>query len=317
MARRRGDKWQADCVVDGKRIRPQFNTEAEAIAFERNAAHMKARDESSIGRLFPTLCAELWSNTKDYDGARSITKDLINRIGYSLPVYKIDERVIDHLVNDYRREGKADQTINNKLTRLSKLLKIAKRKRLLTSLPEIILNPQKDEGRIRFLTEDEELRLFSQMDEEAYHFCRFLLYTGCRYGEAFRLHWQDISDQGVTFWITKGGKPRTVPLTTPVRQAIAWARAHKHNQAGPFTDMTYTILRRRWAHAKQAAGFTHDKQVIPHILRHTCACRLVQRGIDLRRVKDWLGHADITTTLRYARLAPGDLEQAARALDSK
>lgn len=316
MARRRGNKWQADATIDGKRIRPQFNTEAEAVAFERSAVHMTARDEASIGRLFPVLRDELWANSKDYRGAVSITADLINRLGYSTPVYKIDDVMVDDLIDAYRCEGKARQTINNKLTRLSKLLKKARRKRLMTAIPTIELYSQ-EQGRIRFLSEVEEITFFSHLDDPSFHFCKFLLYTGCRYSEAVRLTWQDITDTAITFWVTKGGKPRSVPLTQAVRQAIAWARAHKHNQAGPFSDMTYTVLRARWRHAKEKAGLSYDNQVRPHVLRHTCASRLVQRGIDIRRVKEWLGHSDITTTMRYAHLAPNDLDKAALALDSK
>ena len=35
-------------------------------------------------------------------------------------------------------------------------------------------------------------------------------------------------------------------------------------------------------------------------LRHTCASRLVQRGVPLLVVKEWLGHNDIKMTLRYS-----------------
>ncbi|MBO6631600.1 MAG: tyrosine-type recombinase/integrase, partial [Psychroserpens sp.] len=43
------------------------------------------------------------------------------------------------------------------------------------------------------------------------------------------------------------------------------------------------------------------------MLRHTCASRLVQAGIDLRRVQTFLGHQTIQMTLRYAHLATDDL----------
>ncbi|MGN6551815.1 MAG: tyrosine-type recombinase/integrase, partial [Pararhizobium sp.] len=52
-------------------------------------------------------------------------------------------------------------------------------------------------------------------------------------------------------------------------------------------------------------------------LRHTCASRLVQAGIDLRRVQTFLGHQTIQMTLRYAHLATNDLAQCAAALDAR
>jgi integrase len=43
-----------------------------------------------------------------------------------------------------------------------------------------------------------------------------------------------------------------------------------------------------------------------HILRHTFASHLAQRGVDLKRIKDWLGHSDMATTEIYAELLPDE-----------
>jgi site-specific recombinase XerD len=51
------------------------------------------------------------------------------------------------------------------------------------------------------------------------------------------------------------------------------------------------------------------------ILRHTCASRLVNAGIDLYVVKEWLGHSSIQVTEKYAHLAPHKLSHAAKILD--
>lgn len=315
MARPRNNKWQADAVVDGKRVRPTFNTKEEAEAFERNAEHMASLSEASVGTLFPQLATILWSKTKDYKGALSITNDLVRRLGPSTLVYKITDETIDALVEGLDDEGLANQTINNKLTRLSKLLKRAKRKKLITSMPVIELRKQA-KGRIRFLSVEEEKSLFSHMSEGDHHFCRFLLYTGCRYGEAVRFEWRDASNDTLTFWVTKSGQPRSVPMTQPVREALEWAKTRHHNQPGPFAWVSYTAFRQRWQTARKHAGLAHDDQVIPHVLRHTCASRLVQKGVDIRKVRDWLGHASINTTMRYAHLAPKDLVDAARLLEA-
>lgn len=52
-----------------------------------------------------------------------------------------------------------------------------------------------------------------------------------------------------------------------------------------------------------------------HALRHTCASRLVNKGIDLYVVKEWLGHSSIQVTEKYAHLAPHKLSHAATVLD--
>ena len=52
-----------------------------------------------------------------------------------------------------------------------------------------------------------------------------------------------------------------------------------------------------------------------HLCRHTCASRLVQRGVPLLLVKDWLGHEDIQTTMIYAHLAPKALHSVVGLLN--
>jgi integrase len=51
-----------------------------------------------------------------------------------------------------------------------------------------------------------------------------------------------------------------------------------------------------------------------HILRHTCASRLLERGVDLYTVSKWLGHSSVKVTERYAHLARNALEGACAAL---
>ena len=63
-------------------------------------------------------------------------------------------------------------------------------------------------------------------------------------------------------------------------------------------------------------GLGDDTDFVPHCLRHTCASRLVQKGVHLQVVQQWLGHRAIQTTLRYAHLAPKNLNSARDVLEN-
>jgi site-specific recombinase XerD len=66
---------------------------------------------------------------------------------------------------------------------------------------------------------------------------------------------------------------------------------------------------------KGVVGLKDGLEFIIHPLRHTCASRLVNRGVDLYVVKKRLGHSSIQITERYAHLTPHKLAHAAIKLE--
>lgn len=147
-----------------------------------------------------------------------------------------------------------------------------------------------------------------------YRLCIFLVDTGCRLGEAIGLIWNDVHDHRVSFWITKSGRSRTVPLTARARESLIVGGARAK---GPFSMLNQPNFRAVWNDAKAEIGLGTDLQVVPHILRHTCASRLVQGGIDIRRVQMWLGHQTLQMTMRYAHLATNDLDSCVGVLERR
>lgn len=310
MARLRGNRWQADVVVNGRRERRTFPTREQAEQFESD----HSTSGTTIGRVFPEFARDLWGGTKDERNCLRIADELVTRLGASMLVSDIDSAEVEDLASSLKADGNKPATVNTKLTRLSKLLKKARKRGMIVSLPDIELNrPQ--EGRIRFLSEVEEDALRVALPTHYRGLYDFLLYTGCRFGEALSIQWNDITDKTVTFWATKSGKPRTIPLVSTARAGVPWSR---HNELiRPFATIPYESFYHSWLKARKAVGLEADRQVVPHVLRHTCASRLVQRGVDIRRVKDWLGHSTIQMTMRYAHLSPSDLFLAAEALESR
>ncbi|QKV20592.1 tyrosine-type recombinase/integrase [Oricola thermophila] len=250
-------------------------------------------------------------------------KHRISCIAFLLEIHEImilkglsefDDHLVDVLISEFRKKNNRNATINRKLSALYKLLKKAERAGMVKRLPSYVRLPEKN-GRIRFFTLDEESRFFEAMrerNEDHYRLCVFLVDTGARVGEALGLKWGDVTRDRATFWITKSGRSRTIPMTARASDAVF----SQMKPVGPFADVEYPRFLYDWNAVKKKVGLEKDKQIVPHILRHTCASRLVQAGIDLRRVQSFLGHQTIQMTLRYAHLATNDLDQCVMALEN-
>jgi integrase len=224
------------------------------------------------------------------------------------------DQMLDDLIGALRKRGNSNATINRKMAALSKLLRKACKMGEVHSLPEFRRQKERA-GRIRFLEADEEARLFSAIADKSEHYehlCIFLVDTGARIGEAIRLRWGDVVNGRATFWITKSGRSRSVPLT---RRALAAVEAEDRSKPGPFSDVDQPQFRAAWNKAKLEVGLGEDSDVVPHVLRHTCASRLVRGGVDMRRVQTWLGHQTLAMTMRYAHLSPYDLDMCVPVLE--
>lgn len=345
MARQRGSTFQADVVLrSGKRVRPQgFGTLAEADLWEAQA---RANDEkgmalpplpspktplscangSTLGEV-RRLCLSTpkmkggrggWLGSKDYRNAEARSQYAVDFFGEDCAITGLDFNEMERYARALRDAGNRPATINRKIAAVSKLLTFAAQRGLITAAPSAP-HEEEPEGRIRFLTPAEEQQALAMLAIMGEHELRtlmgFLIDTGARVSEALELEAGDYQlgpKPSVTFWITKGGKARTIPLT-PRAAAALQHFDDKRDNAGPLAHIPYWELRAAWDRARARLGATFADVTI-HIFRHTCCSRLVQAGVDLRRVMEWMGHADIKTTLKYAHLAPGNLQSMADVL---
>lgn len=101
------------------------------------------------------------------------------------------------------------------------------------------------------------------------------------------------------------------------KRVISILKARKApSVAQPFNLKPYQA-ENAWRWVRRSMGLENDAEFILHALRHTCASRLVNKGIDLYVVRDWLGHSSIQVTERYAHLAPNKLAHAASVLEDE
>ena len=264
--------------------------------------------------LWQSYANILWEPGQHKDTCKAYVHE-IQEIMERERIDAFDNRLLDRLTDNLRAKGNRNSTINRKMAALSKLLRKHQRNGGIDRLPDFAKLPERN-GRIRFLSRDEEAFLFAcleTIDPDYAALARFLVATGARVGEALSLTWADIHDNKATFWETKAATPRTVPLS---RQAVLALQSQKgKHPAGPFAMIRYANFRNAWMRARRRCGLGKDPQVVPHVLRHTCASRLAQAGVDIKRIQEFLGHKTLAMTLRYAHLAPSHLDVCAAALD--
>jgi integrase len=144
-------------------------------------------------------------------------------------------------------------------------------------------------------------------------------FTGLRLGELLALHWRDVDFAGQTIRVRasysagqlttpKSGKVRAVPVAPDVASALAQLGRRTDwvgdddlvfaGETGGYLDGS--ALRRRCKAALAAAAL---RSLRFHDLRHVFGTRMIARA-DIRRVQEWMGHADIQTTMRYLHYAP-------------
>lgn len=273
---------------------------------------IRAVKEHSVKELFAKYSDLLWESGRHKYNVTSFVGE-IDEILLGRKFSLFDQETLDFVLGSLRERGNSNATINRKMAALSKLLRKAHKMGDIHSLPEFRRQKERA-GRIRFLEPSEERALFAAIEKrspDAYRLAIFLVDTGCRLGEALGLIWNDVSSERVSFWLTKSGRSRTIPLTARAKATLPRSIGGK----GPFKMLKDAQFRAIWNEAKQEVGLGKDEQVVPHILRHTCASRLVQGGVDIRRVQMWLGHQTLQMTMRYAHLATNDLDPCVGILE--
>lgn len=137
--------------------------------------------------------------------------------------------------------------------------------------------------------------------------------TGMRVSELTRLQTHQVNvEGGYVLLFGKGSKERVVPLG---KEAIQWVDLYSKEARGRLSkgrESPFLFVNRMgremsrqmfWKNIKayaRKAGI--QKRITPHLLRHSFATHLLERGADLRSVQLMLGHVDISTTQIYTHV---------------
>jgi site-specific recombinase XerD len=192
------------------------------------------------------------------------------------------------------------------------------------------IRPRKEKKQPVILSREEVLRILSCIQKDHHRLCLSTIYAcGLRISEGGGLRVDQIDSARMQLHIrlSKGLKDRRVPLPHAILQRLRqyWA-THRHPIwlfpkrvlcCGVPTDADGPISARSVAHAfKLALGESGvSKAATVHTLRHSWATHLLEAGVNLRFIQQWLGHRSLQTTARYTHLTQKTEAATAAQLD--
>jgi site-specific recombinase XerD len=179
------------------------------------------------------------------------------------------------------------------------------------------------------LTREQVATLLKAVQLPRYRTLLGLIYhTGLRVGEAVRIELRDLRETHTDHprlhvRCGKGGKDRFVPLSAAmVTELRDWWKTHKHPAflfPGPTTGwrergqpadaaaradthLSVSAVQNTFRLARAASGLPAEATV--HTLRHCYATHLLEEGVSLRLISQYLGHVSLDTTVIYTHLTP-------------
>ena len=205
----------------------------------------------------------------------------------------------------------------------------------LVALQAILAIPFKRGGRVEpiaYLEQNEVKALLDAPDQSTIagrrdHALFALMFnTGARVQELLNLRFCDVRLQppSQVKLAGKGNKTRICPIwpqTAKLLRRLKEERQGTNNPTAPLfvnnrgTQLTRYgvryLLREYLLSVGEQVPSVAGKRIHPHSLRHTTAIHLLKAGVDFASISQWLGHASLTTTMRYAR---ADIDMKRQAL---
>jgi integrase/recombinase XerC len=231
-----------------------------------------------------------------------------------------------HLFN----EGYSKKSVARKIASLRSFFKYLKRKHIIQQNPAANLaTPKLDKRLPGFLDEPSMqhlLELPDRSNEDGLRDAAILevfYSTGIRLSELVNLNISDIDRQNSLIKVTgKGRKQRIVPIGSTALQALdAYLRVRGSNGVLPqnraVTHAVFLSGKRKRIYPQLVGSIVKHyigevselEKKSPHVLRHTFATHMLNRGADLKAVKDLLGHESLSTTQIYTHVTTERLKK--------
>ncbi len=237
-----------------------------------------------------------------------------------LPVNKITRPMVNKMMDILKAEHKnSNAVVNQKMGYLRVVLQEMEEDGFIEMIKMPKPRPTKN-SKVHYLTKDMEEELLNYLETNSHYQAKYiitcLIDLGCRVNELLNLEkrFVDYDNNQINFNDRKNDQAVAVPMTNRVRETMQSYYNHSKDFDIIFS-YDYSELNAIWQKARKDLGYADKKFYTLHLCRHTCASRLVQRGVPILLVKDWLGHEDIENTMIYAHLAPKALHSVVDVLN--
>ena len=246
-----------------------------------------------------------------------------------LPVNKITRPMVNKMMDILKQEHKnSNAVVNQKMGYLRVVLQEMEEDGFIEMIKMPKPRPTKN-TKVHYLTKDMEEELLDYLKkqsfihinktsllQEIHHIIVCLIDLGCRVNELLSLEkrFVDFDNNQINFNDRKNDQAVAVPMTNRVQDTMKIFCCNKKDFDNIFS-LNYSELNAIWQKARKDLGYADKKFYTLHLCRHTCASRLVQRGVPILLVKDWLGHEDIENTMIYAHLQPKALHSYVEVLN--
>lgn len=318
--------------IDGKRLRESTGTDNKRLAERKHAQRLLDLEERRInnfvgGKTLEDLIARYkaefqpkkkWKNRDD-----SIFEHLKAFFGAKALLEGLEDKAEGYeAFRSAEKPKPAPATIVKELGLLRRVCNLAIKWRWLRVNPVTFIEmPKVNNERTRYLNPEEVQKLILALPLWLRNIVNLARHTGLRRENILSLTWAqvDFSSGFLTVPVTKNGEPHTVPINATALKILDGLSRVRHiyapwvfcDSAGArFIGVNVSVA------FKRACKKAEVENLRFHDLRHDFASKLVQRGVDIYRVKGLLGHKDMRMTTRYAHLAPENLK-AVSVLDEE
>jgi len=302
-------------------VRLGGDPQAEKVATRKQRQEKKKKAEDDKNAVLSAFLKEKYYPwAKGHQKSFKNTKYLLEhnfQLLYSKRMDKITIWDIEKWQKQKLDNGIQRSTINRAVTALKAVLNKAVELNIIDSNPIAARKGKKPDkkGVIRWLSEDEEKRLYKALSKRTGHLpviITLLLNTGARPGEIFTLRWEnvDLDNRSITLdaAFTKTGQTRYIPLNDTAFDALSnWESEGEWVFPGVKAKTHIVSIQRGWNLIKKEATITNFRL---YDLRHSFASKLVRNGVSIYEVAELLGHSAVEMTKIYAHLDDRTLRNA-------